>query len=32
MKYLTKKILNLFYKISNYSQAGQDLFALELFG
>ena len=32
MKYLTKKVLNLFYKISNYSQAGQDLFALELFG
>ena len=32
MKYLNKKILNLFYKISNYSQAGQDLFALELFG
>ena len=32
MKYLTKKLLNFFYKISNYSQAGQDLFALELFG
>ncbi len=32
MKFLTKKILKFFYKISDYSQAGQDLFALELFG
>ena len=32
MNFFTKKILRYFYKISNYSQAGQDLFALELFG
>ncbi len=29
---LKKKILGFFYKISEYSQAGQDLFAIELFG
>ena len=32
MKSLIKKLLKFFYKISNCSQAGQDLFALELFG
>ena len=32
MNFFKKKILRYFYKISNYSQAGQDLFALELFG
>ena len=32
MNFFTKKILRYFYKVSNYSQAGQDLFALELFG
>ena len=29
---LKKKFLSFFYKISPYSQAGQDIFALELFG
>ena len=29
---LKKKILGFFYKVSEYSQAGQDLFAIELFG
>jgi hypothetical protein len=32
IKSLYNKFLGLFYKLSPYSQAGQDLFALELFG